>query len=247
MPCERCGLETCFCGLNDAFAGMNQAMAGLGQSIQNFTTSMGRVVEAFQRALAEAFQQAFPAATLAELTGTLPETRYGWLAAPYDLPGMAEEWNRLEAPGVEMVVDAKFEQMRDAILRRATELPQGRDIMTAYRTHADPRLNPDTHCELCCLPRVHHIDHKPPGPTPEYKPGDPEFQAFMKVRNGYYSHALGKLSDQMLLDMPLPASPWRLYLMGQEVTNRLKSFQEELEERRRTFHTRYAVLMDDDA
>lgn len=239
--------------MSEAFAGMNRAFASFGQSVQNLTESMGRVVEAFNRALpdpqdlAEAFQRSFPAATLAELTGTLPETRYGWLAAPYDLPGMAEEWNRLETTGVETDVDLKFEQMIEAIQRRAADLPQGRDLMRAYQTHADPRLNPATHCELCCLPRAHHVAHKPPGRAPDYKPDCPEFKAYMKVRNGYYSHALGKLSDQMLLDMPLPAMRWRLWLIGQEVTNRIEGLRKELKERRRTFHTRYAILMDDDA
>lgn len=241
--------------MNQALAGMTEVMAGFGKAIGGMSKALQPLVEIFQKlpkALGEAMEEAFQPCVWDELLGTLPKSRYSWLTASYDLQDLADWHNGVERRMEEELfalarrVDDRNKEVREARLR-------GQDPRTVFRDLADPRLDHRTHCEVCCLPKAKHVDHKPPGPTPDFvrrgQPGHERFQRWSEARNRLYQSALEDLTDQELLDMPLPTSMWRLYWLKEAARARAEAlWKERWEEERKwrnTKRTRYAILVDD--
>lgn len=240
MPCERCQSEVCVCRVTAAAAGMSRFMRSLnefGKAVQSLAKPIARVGKALQ-----GVSWVIPSHSLAELTGTLPKSRYDWLSADYDLQTIADDWSRSEATGVDPDM-TRFRQRVDDIQHRVEMLPSGNAMLRAVTTHRDPNLNDQTHCEMCCLPRRRHAHHKPPGNRPAFDPNNvsTEFKVWVAARNLMYLDALQQMDNEALLEMPLPVHRWRLRLISMELLERV----DESEFTQRASHTRYAVLMMD--
>lgn len=96
---------------------------------------------------------------------------------------------------------------------------------TGLRALRDPNLNPDTHCEKCCLPLDKHVEHEPPDGPPKPReinsPTDPAFQAWRRAYTGWYQKALEALTDDELMAMPLPAHGLRLWVITEDLKRRI--------------------------